>query len=430
LQTSSPLTETVYSKVILPNGLRLITAPMPHTRSVAVSVYVGAGSRYETPDEAGISHFIEHLCFKGTEKRPTAQLISEALDEVGGILNAATDREYTVFYAKVARPHLELALDVVGDLVRTPLFDAAELEKERKVVIEELASISDSPGQQVDVILDDLLWPDQPLGWDVAGTEASVKGLSRNMVVEYFERQYVPNNMVVAIAGNITEDEVLALVEPGLGSDGPGRPESWFPAQHDQAEPRASLHYKRTEQSHIAIGLHALPLMHPDRYTLDLVSVFFGESMSSRLFQELRERQGLCYEVNSYVTHYLDTGAFGVYAAVDPSNSQRAVEALMAEMARLADGVEEEELRKARELAKGRLLLRMEDTRSVSGWLGGQDILTREILSPEEVVQRLDAVQVDDVQRVVKDILRRQSLNLAMVGPHRSERRFLPLLTI
>jgi predicted Zn-dependent peptidase len=430
LQTLSTFPETLYSKRRLSNGLRLITAPMPHTRSVTVSVYVGAGSRYETAQEAGISHFVEHLCFKGTAKRPNAQLISEAIDGVGGILNAATDREYTVYYAKVARPHLELALDVLSDLVQSPLFDAKEIEKERKVVLEELASVADSPGQQADLLLDELLWPGQPLGWDVAGTDSSVSGLTREMVLDYVRRQYVPNNMVVAVAGNIEEDEVAAALEQSLGAMTEGAPQAWFPALNGQTEPRCSVLYKRTEQTHIALGMHALPMHHPDRYAIDLLSVLFGESMSSRLFMELRERQGLCYDVNSYVSHFLDTGSFGVYAAVDPSNAVQAVGALMAELKRLAEGVPADELHKARELAKGRLLLRMEDTRSVSGWLGGQDILTGQIESPEEVVARLDAVTPDDLARVVGSLLRREELNLAVVGPHRSDRRFLPLLAI
>jgi predicted Zn-dependent peptidase len=427
---SPPQSETVYSKTQFPNGLRLLTAPMPHTKSVAISIYVAAGSRYETPVEAGVSHFLEHLTFKGTAKRPEAQLISEAIDGVGGIINAATDREYTVFYVKVARPHLELALDVLCDLVQAPLLEQVELDKERKVVLEELASVADSPGQQVDLLLDELLWPDQPLGLDVAGTKESVTGLTRDMVVNYVGRQYVPNNMVVAVAGNVEEDEVVSLLEPTLGSMSPGEPAGMFPAIDGQTAPRHSLLYKRTEQTHVQLGLHALPLQHPDRHALDLVSVLFGESMSSRLFVELRERQGLCYDVSSYVSHFKDTGSFSVYAAVDPSNGSRAVEALMTELRRLAEGIPEEELHKARELSKGRLLLRMEDTRAVSGWLGGQEILTGEILSPEQVVERLDSITADDLTRVVRNLLHADKLNLAVVGPHRSDRRFASLLTL
>ena len=430
MQISPVQSETSYYKTTLPNGLRLITAPMPHTRSVAISVYVGAGSRYETKDEAGISHFLEHLVFKGTTKRPTSQEISEAVDGVGGILNAATDREYTVFYAKVARPHFEIALDVLTDLVQSPLFDPEELEKERKVVLEELASVADSPGQQVDLLIDNLIWPDQPLGWDVGGSAESVEGLTREMVLDYKRRQYVPNNMVVAVAGAISEDEVLNLIEPTLGALPASTADPWFAALESQSEPRCQVIFKRTEQTHIALGLRGLSLRDPDRYALDLVSVFFGESMSSRLFMELRERQGLCYDVHSYVSHFQDTGAFGIYAAVDPSNAYKAVSGLMTELRRLAEGVPADELDRAKELAKGRMLLRMEDTRAVSGWLGGQDILSREILSPEEVVARLDEVTPEDAERVVRSLLRRDQLSLAIVGPHRSERRFLPLLDL
>ena len=430
MQTLSAASPTVFCRSRLANGLRLITAPMPQARSVAISLYVGAGSRYEKREAAGVSHFVEHLCFKGTAKRPTAQLISEAIDGVGGILNAATDREYTVFYAKVARPHLDVALDVLCDLVQTPLFDATELEKERKVVLEELAAVADSPGQQADLLLDELLWPAQPLGWDIAGTKESIEGLTRDVVVDYVRRQYVPNNMVIAVAGNVSEDEVAALLAPTLGAAVAGAPDAWSPAQNGVQAPGCALRFKRTEQTHIALGLHGLPLDHPDRYALDLLSVLFGESMSSRLFLELRERLGLCYDVHSYVTHFLDAGSFGVYAAVDPANGHKAVGALMLELRRLTEGIPEGELHKAKELAKGRMLLRLEDTRAVSGWLGGQEILTGEILSPEEVVARLEAVTPADLTRVIAGLLRRDALKLAVVGPHRSERRFLPLLEL
>ena len=430
MQTLSAASPTVFCRSRLANGLRLITAPMPQARSVAISLYVGAGSRYEKREAAGVSHFVEHLCFKGTAKRPTAQLISEAIDGVGGILNAATDREYTVFYAKVARPHLDVALDVLCDLVQTPLFDATELEKERKVVLEELAAVADSPGQQADLLLDELLWPAQPLGWDIAGTKESIEGLTRDVVVDYVRRQYVPNNMVIAVAGNVSEDEVAALLAPTLGAAVAGAPDAWSPAQNGVQAPGCALRFKRTEQTHIALGLHGLPLDHPDRYALDLLSVLFGESMSSRLFLELRERLGLCYDVHSYVTHFLDAGSFGVYAAVDPANGHKAVGALMLELRRLTEGIPKAELHKAKELAKGRMLLRLEDTRAVSGWLGGQEILTGEILSPEEVVARLEAVTPADLTRVIAGLLRRDALKLAVVGPHRSERRFLPLLEL
>ncbi len=421
---SPPSSTTLHTKITLANGLRVIVAPMPHVRSVTVSVYIGAGSRYETPAESGISHFIEHLCFKGTAKRPSAQLISEAIDGVGGVLNAATDREYTVYYAKVARPHFSVALDVLLDLVQAPLFDPEEMEKERKVVLEEIASTADSPGQQVDLLLDALVWPNQPLGWDVAGSEDSVSGISREMILGYIDRQYVVGNVVISVAGNVSADEVVAAVEERSGWAAPGDPGRWFAAEEHQTEPGCAILYKRCEQTHVSLSLAGLPLGHPDRYAIDLLSVLFGEGMSSRLFLELRERQGLCYDVHSYVNHFLDTGNFGLYAAVDPENGKQAVDALIAETKRLGTGVPAEELRKAKELAKGRMLLRLEDTRSVSAWLGGQEMLTGEILSPEDVVDRIEAVSLDGLARVVETLLRPDRLNLAVVGPHRSERVF------
>jgi predicted Zn-dependent peptidase len=325
---------------------------------------------------------------------------------------------------------MDLAVDVLTDLVQSPLFEATEMEKERKVVQEELASVGDSPGQQADLMLDEMLWPDQPLGWDIGGTEESVGAITRDMILDYTHRQYVPNNMVVSVAGNVEHEEVLELLHDNLGSMDAGVFQSWFPATDGQSAPACRMLSKRTEQTHIAIGMQALPLGHPDRYAIDLLSVLFGESMSSRLFMELRERMGLCYDVNSYVSHFLDTGSFGLYAAVDPTNGPKTVAALMGELRRLTAGIPEEELTKARELAKGRLLLRMEDTRSVSGWLGGQEILTSHIRSAEDVVERLDEVTPEDLARVVETILKRDRLNLAVVGPHRSEKRYLPLLEL
>lgn len=420
-----------YRHTTLDNGLRVLTAPMPGTRSVSVSLYIGAGSRYERPDEAGISHLIEHLVFKGTPRRPTAQQISEIIDGVGGVMNAGTDRELTVYYAKVARPHFELAADVLADMIRYPLMLADELEKERQVVIEELASITDSPAQLVDVLLDSTMWPDQPLGRDVAGTEASVNAITRDATLEYLHRQYVPNNIVVAVAGAIDHDDVVRFVQAQLGDWLPGTPSAWFPALDGQDAPRVAVMYKRTEQAHIEIAVHALSHQHPDRFALDLISVILGEGMSSRLFVELREKRALCYDVHSFASHYLDTGAFAVYAGVDPKKTVEATEALVGELARIRkDGVSDDELRKAKELSKGRLLLRMEDTRSVSGWLGGQELLNRAIRMPDEIVDLIEAVTAADVARVARTLLDERRVSMALVGPFRSDRRFARLLKL
>ena len=412
-------------KTTLPNGLRVLTATMPHTRSVGLSLYVGAGSRYETEEQAGLSHFIEHLCFKGTEHRPTPQEIFQAIDSVGGTINAATDRELTVFYCRVARPHFELALDVLADLVRRPLFAPEELEKERRVIIEELAMVADSPAQQVDVLLDETLWPGQPLGRDVAGSEATVRELTREMAVDYLHRQYVPNNAVISLAGAIEHQEAVDLVAGFLAEWEPGEPGSWYPAVNGQREPRAAVKYKKTEQAHVSLAVHGLPLQHPDRYALSLLSVILGEGMSSRLTLELRERRSLCYDVHSYVSYFQDAGAFTVYAGVDPANAREALGALVAELTLLREeGVPEPELVRAQQLAKGRLLLRMEDTRAVADWLGAQELLIGRIRTIDDVGELVDAVTVDDLQRVGRQLLVPDQLNLAIVGPFRSDKRF------
>jgi predicted Zn-dependent peptidase len=346
-------------------------------------------------------------------------------------MNAATDRELTVYYAKVARPHFERAADVLTDMVRNPLLAAEELDKERKVVIEELASVADSPAQLVDVLLDETMWPNQPLGRDVAGSEASVTGITREATVDYMRRQYVPNNMVVAVAGAIEHDEIVRFIDGALGDWQPGKPSSWFPAVDGQNGSRAAVKYKRTEQAHIELAVHALSSQDPDRFPLDMISVILGEGMSSRLFMELREKRALCYDVHSYASHYLDTGAFAVYAGVDPKKAVEATGALLQELSKLrADGVTPEELTKAKELSKGRLLLRMEDTRSVSGWLGGQEMLNGFVRTPDEVVELFDAVTVDDVKRVAGQLFDASKLTLALVGPFKSDRRFLPLMKL
>ncbi len=420
-----------FQRSTLDNGLRVVTGPMPGTRSVAVSIYVGAGNRYETPEEAGISHLLEHLLFKGTEKRPTAPEISEMVESVGGVLNAATDRELTVYYAKVARLHFDRAADVLTDMARFPLIAAEELEKERKVVIEELASVEDSPAQLVDVLLDATMWPDQPLGRDVAGTEASVTALTREATVDYLKRQYVPNNIVISVAGAIEHEEVVAFCDNALGSWASGPPSPWIPAIDGQTSPRVAVQYKTSEQAHIEIAVHGCSSQHPDRFALDLISVILGEGMSSRLFIELREKRALCYDVHSYTSHYLDAGSFSVYAGVDPKKAVESTQALIAELARLRDGgVTEDELYKAKELSKGRLLLRMEDTRAVSGWLGGQEILNGSIKTPDEVVALVDAVTMADMDRVARATLVGEKLSLAVVGPFKSDKRFAKLAAL
>jgi len=401
---------------------------MPHTHSVSLSIYVATGSRNEKDGEEGVSHYLEHMLFKGSQKRPTAKEISEAIDGVGGVLNAGTDREYTVYYAKVARTHMDMALDVLFDMLRRPLLDEREMEKERQVVLEELAMVADSPAQIADLLLDSILWPDNPLGRDVAGTEESVKGISRGLAFDYLQRQYCPGTVIVAVAGNLEHDELVAQVSSAFADWEAREPSPWLPAPAVNGS-RCAVKYKKTEQAHVSVAVPALPLSHPDRHALSYLSVILGEGMSSRLFMELRERRGLVYDVHSYVAHFRDAGSFNVYTGVDPKNAADALKVVLDELSRLrVDGPSGEELTKARELSKGRLMLRMEDTRNVSGWIGGQELLLGSVRSIDDAVAEMDAVTLDDLRRVGREVLDPAGLHVAVVGPYRSDKRFAALI--
>ncbi|HUF54859.1 MAG TPA: pitrilysin family protein [Dehalococcoidia bacterium] len=417
-----------YERTVLPNGLRILTSSMPHTHSVTVAVYVGAGSRYERDGDAGVSHFLEHMLFKGTEKWHTAREIAEKVDGVGGVMNGATDREYTLYYVKVARPHFDMALDVLFQLVAHPLLEESEMDKERQVVLEELAMVEDSPAQVAEILLDGLIWPDNPLGRDIAGSPESVTGLTRDAMTGYFHDQYVPNNTVISVAGNITHEQIVAAVSADLDGWAAGSPSTWLPAPSLNGT-RCAIKFKTTEQAHLSMAMPGIPLNHEDRYALSFLSIILSEGMSSRLFVELREKRGLVYDVSTYTTHLMDTGTFSVYTGVDPKNAAEALTVILAELDRLAtDGPHSDELTKARELSKGRLLLRMEDSRAVAGWLGAQELLLGRVRTVDEVVELIDSVSLEDLQRVSREIIDTKRLHLAVVGPYRSEKRFAALL--
>ncbi len=419
-----------YKKTTLANGLRILTCTMPQTYSISLAIFLGAGSRYEPPEEAGISHIIEHMCFKGTPKRPTAKEITEAIEGVGGLLNASTDHEMTVYWCKVARPHFNIAVDVVLDMLRNAKFDPEDMEKERKVILEELNMINDSPQSQVDLLIDEVIWPNQPLGRDIGGTRETVNAITRNQVMDYMHSQYGPANAVISVAGNISHEEAVETLSSYLMDWTPNTPRSIYPTQDGQDGPRLKVGKRKTEQTHVSLGVRGLSLTDPDRYALDLLGVILGEGMSSRLFQELREKQGIAYDVHSYVHHFLDSGAFIVYAGVEHSKTKGAIQSILEELGKLREGVLEEELTKARELSKGRLLLRMEDSRAVTGWMGAQELLLSEVKSVNEVVAALEGITTEDLQRIARRLVVGDKLNLAVVGPVRGEKGLHRLLKI
>ena len=279
----------MYQKTTLDNGLRLITANMPHTQSVAIGFFIGAGSRYETDAHAGISHFIEHLCFKGTSKRPTSREISTAIEGVGGILNGGTDKELTVYWCKVAKPHFHLALEVLVDMLLNSRFAPGDIEKERQVIIEEIHMSNDSPSQRVGMLIDELLWPQHPLGRDIAGSKESVNAISRDMLSGYLAGHYQPGNTVISVAGDIQQLEVVSAVNQALSNWSKQQPHPEYPAYQENMFKRLQIEERDTEQVQLCLALPGLPLLHPRRFALDLLNVVLGEGMSSRLFTEIRD---------------------------------------------------------------------------------------------------------------------------------------------
>jgi len=407
----------LYQKTILDSGLRVVTSAMPHTRSVSLCIFIGVGSRYEAEAEAGVSHFIEHLCFKGTQRRATARDISAAIEGVGGILNGSTDKELTLYWCKVAQPHFTLALDVLVDMLLCSRLDPQDIEKERQVIIEEINMSRDSPTQKVDMLIDGLLWPAHPLGRDIAGSKESVASITREVMLGYLKGQYQPSNTVVAIAGDIQHQEVVTAVSQALGKWSNQQKPSGYLNYEPRLARQLHIETRDTEQVHLCLALPGLSLFHPKRFTLDLLNVILGEGMSSRLFTEIRDKLGLAYSINSYIDHFLDSGSVTIYAGVETKNLRVAIKAILEQLSQLKETIPEYELSRAKELLKGRLLLRMEDSRSVAGWLGGQESLTGHILSVDEVISIIAAITADELKQIAEELLVSNQLRLAIVGP-------------
>lgn len=422
----------MYQRTVLDNQLRVLTSAMPHSTSVSVTISVGAGSRYEPDELAGLSHFLEHLPFKGTENWPTARQVSETIEGVGGVMNASTDREVTVFWCKVARLHFPQAFSVLLDLVLNPLLDPEEMEKEREVIQEELRMTYDYPSHRVDLLIDEILWPEQAMGRDVGGTPESVNNITVDDVREYMLRQYNPANVVIAVAGNVDHDQVVASVNEATHHWQPKDSLEWQPVVDYYADRDigavARVEQRQSDQAHICLGLPGISLTDPDRYSLAILNGVLGDGMSSRLFLNLREEQGLAYDVASSLNHFRDCGSLVVYCGVEPRKTREAVPAVVRELAGMREEVPFAELNKAREFTKGRLLLRMEDTRSVAAWLGAQELLLGRVSTIDETVRKIDKVTSEDVARVAERLLDPDKLRLAVVGPHRGEKRLQGML--
>jgi len=407
----------------LKGGARLLTASLPDRASASLVLMFKVGSRFEDDRIGGISHFVEHLFFKGTPKRPTAKAIAEAIEGVGGWMNASTDKEVTVYLCRVTSDRLGLAADVLCDIVSNSQLAPPDIERERMVILEELKMYLDQPQDYVHSLFERIMWPDHPLGRDIIGTMESVSGTSRDDLTSYVRGHYGLPNLVVGLAGAVDVDGAPELLESRLAL-----PESLngieLTAPSTLERPTVFLQRKDTEQAHICLGTRGVSYHDPDRYAVDLLNTILGQGMSSRLFLEIREKRGLAYDVHSYTSKHYDCGYFAVYAGVDPSKAVETVHAILAELRKVVDqDVPESELTKAREFTKGRLRLGLESTNAMASWLGQQELLAGRIRPVAEVVAAVDAVDQATIRRVARRVLD-QPVQMAVIGPFASDAEF------
>jgi predicted Zn-dependent peptidase len=408
----------------LSGGARLVVESMPERHSTSVVLMFAGGSRLEDDRLAGVSHFIEHLFFKGTRKRPSSKEIADAIEGVGGFVNASTDKELTAYWARVPAEHTALGLDVLFDIVANSKLDEADVERERMVILEELRMYQDQPQDYVQNLFEELIWPGHALGRDIAGTEESVSGLTRDDILEYADARYRLPNLVVGAAGALEETETLRMVTDALSLQ-PELDGAFTAAAPPPLEsPRVLVRRRDTEQAHICLGARAFSYLHPDRYALDLFNTVLGEGMSSRLFLNIRERLGLAYDVHSFTQKHRDTGYLGVYIGVDPGKAVDAVNAAMAELRGLSEReVSPEELVRAKEFTKGRLRLELETTNGVAFWLTYQELLLGGIKTIEEEITLVDSVTAADVKRVAEEVLA-GAMQMSVIGPFARDSAF------
>ncbi|MBI2057921.1 MAG: insulinase family protein [Candidatus Yanofskybacteria bacterium] len=404
------------------NGLRLITVPMEHTKTITVLVMVGTGSRYETKEINGISHFLEHMMFKGTDKRPKALDISLELDAIGAEYNAFTSKEYTGYYAKAAMEHFDFVLEIISDIFLNSKLDPAEVEKERGVVVQEINMNFDNPMRHIMDVHEGLLYGDQPLGWTIAGPKENILKMPVEKFREYFDSHYFAQNTVVAVAGNVSSEKVRQEVTKYF--DGMRQREMLKPVPViiDQKEPALKIFNKQTDQTHVFLGVRGYDMFDPRREILKIMSVILGGGMSSRLFTEVREKRGLAYYVGADADFYMDTGDFSSFAGLEGEKLKPAIEVILGEFRKLKEEkVSEKELKKAKDSIKGRMAISFESSDDLASFYASQELLQKEMLTPEEKFEKLNKVSVDDIFEAANDIFRTDKLNLAVIGPFKEK---------
>jgi predicted Zn-dependent peptidase len=420
-----------YKKTTLKNGLRILTIPMNGTETATVMIMVGVGGRHEIDKQAGLSHFIEHMLFKGTAKRPTAQSISEELDGIGGEFNAFTAADKTAYYAKVDSKHIATALDVVADIFLNSKLEQVEIDRERGPILQELSMYEDEPRRIVGVEFEKMLYPGQPLGRELVGSKETINSFKRKDFIAYMKRNYNATETVVCVAGKFDEKKTVAQIKSYFSDFQVGKKAQMKKVIEKQSAPQIHIKFKKTDQTHFILGNRAYHQNHKDRYALALLSIILGGNMSSRLFIEIRERRGLAYFVHTSIDTYQDCGYIGTQAGVEHNKIEQTIMAILTEYKKIAtEKVEAKELQKAKDYVKGRAVMGFEASDDVAMFFIDQELHKEKIMIPKEVFAMVDAVTVDDILRVSRDIFVNKKLNLAIVGPHKNNKALEKILKI
>ncbi len=415
-----------YRKEVLPNGIRIVSEEIPYVRSVAIGIWVGIGSRDENDKVHGASHFIEHLLFKGTKNR-SAKEIAESLESVGGQLNAFTTKEYTCYYAKVLDEHLDLAIDVLTDMFFNSLFEPKEVEKEKNVVLEEIKMYEDSPDELVHDLFSSTIWEGHPLGRSILGTCDSITQMDRQDIINYYESKYTPHNIVVAVAGKIKHEQVVARLTPiftKMSKEPHQRP-------YQEPEPHRAIknQAKETEQVQICVGTPGLPQEHELIYPLHVLNNVLGGGLSSRLFQEIREERGLAYSIYSYHSAYRDAGLFTIYAGTRPDNYEKVLEQVLLEIKKiLQEGISAEELNRTKEQIKGNMYLGLESVSSRMSRLGKSELSYGRLITPDEVIEKITAATREEVLELARFLFQKEKFSLTTIGPEKANLNFATVL--
>jgi len=420
-----------FSKKVLKNGLRVVTVPMKDNPTVTVLVLVEAGSKYETKKVNGISHFLEHMCFKGTTKRPKAGDISKELDALGSQYNAFTSQEYTGYYAKSDARHFKQIFDVVSDIYLNSTFPEKEMEREKGVIIEEINMYEDMPQRHVQDLMMKLLYGDQPAGWNIAGEKKNILKMKRDDFITYHKNHYLPEATVLVVAGHITEKEVLKEVNKIFGKVSRGKKERKSKVKEKQVKPKVLINFKKTDQTHFVLGVRTYSLFSKKNAILSVLGGVLGGGMSSRLFTKLREEMGVGYYVRAYNDVYTDHGFFQVSAGVDNKRINEVIKAVLEECKKLKnEKVGNEELNKVKEYLIGNMKLSLESSDDIANFYGGQELLKREIKKAEDKAKEIRKVTANQIQTMAEDIFQDKKLNLALIGPFQKEQEKANFLKI